>query len=252
MPTPLVSRPVLARPRYLTAHPGGEAHRSPEALPSAGTVVGGGGDDPANDEAATTTGSAAPFPGLGTRVGTLRLRETLRVRPSDALAAARLSLIERGQSAATVVDGAGRPLGTLSLSDVARFEDDSEHALHRSAAVPSSATVASGGAARAERRIGAQAATVADAMSPLLFRVGIDAPLETACKLMSYEGVARLVVVDAFGRALGMLAALDVVAWITQSAGDMPLGALLGDAGRRTSGPLVSGTYAVAQFRPRP
>lgn len=83
---------------------------------------------------------------------------------------------------APVCDAAGRVLGILSKTDVV------EHA--------SGSTIAG---------------SVEDAMSPGAVSVGPDEPLESAIRLMAFEGVHRLVVLDAESQLVGIITSMDVL-----------------------------------------
>lgn len=103
----------------------------------------------------------------------------------------------RGISAAPVVDGRGRPVGFVTLTDLARV-------------------------ARAE--------VVDDVMTCFAFAVPISATLGRAAALMAYEGVRRCVVVDECGRVAGIISESDIAEWVAERAG---YGELLG-GGTRT------------------
>jgi CBS domain-containing protein len=100
-------------------------------------------------------------------------------------------LLARGFSAVPVVDAAGHALGMISKTDLLR------HAHAR----------------------GATDARAGDVMTPLAFVVPEDRPIGAAAALMAAEGVHRLPVIDREGAVVGILSALDLVAWVGGLAG---------------------------------
>jgi CBS domain-containing protein len=97
-------------------------------------------------------------------------------------------LLDRGISAAPVVDGDGFPIGLVSKTDLVR--DGWENG-----------TTEPGFCVR-------------DVMAPLVYTLRDRQPMATAAAMMALERVHHLPVVDDHGRVVGMLSALDFVRWI--------------------------------------
>jgi CBS domain-containing protein len=119
-------------------------------------------------------------------------RDVVCVRPDLPLFALAALLLERGVGGAPVVDGDGRPIGVISKTDVVR--------------------------ARCERDDD-EVVTVAEVMMPIAFTLEETSPVEQAAALMALERVHRVPVVDADGRVVGILTALDVTRWVARRAG---------------------------------
>lgn len=98
------------------------------------------------------------------------------------LACAAAELAERGISGAPVCDPRGRVVGMLTKSDLVEVF----------------------GAPRDGR-------VAADIMTPMTLSVVADDPLERAIGLMAFEGVHRLLVVDALGNPRGIITSMDVL-----------------------------------------
>jgi CheY-like chemotaxis protein len=71
------------------------------------------------------------------------------------------------------------------------------------------------------------AAFVADVMMPFVFALPAHASLARAAALMAYEGIHRVVVVEADGTFAGVVSSFDVMRWVAYTAG------YLARAGRR-------------------
>lgn len=127
--------------------------------------------------------TAPPRPTIGEHMS----GEVFVVREDASIDALRASFAERGVSTAPVVDAEGRLLGAVSSSDVAHAPPD--------------------------------ARTVADVMAEPAVALSESASLFQASALMAYEGVHRIVVVDERWRVIGVLSALDVLAWIARERG---------------------------------
>jgi CBS domain-containing protein len=108
-------------------------------------------------------------------------RTALAVRPGVSAATAVSALRARGEPAAPVVDGEGRPVGWVSEAELLRA------------------------------RPGAK---VSHAMTRTALAVAEGAPLSRAAALLVAHGVERVPVVSAEGTIVGVLSALDVVGWL--------------------------------------
>jgi CBS domain-containing protein len=117
--------------------------------------------------------------------------------------------LERGISAAPVVNGDGFPIGVVSKTDLVRhqWENGDTSELVQTDEVPDGMHVASVGQV-----------TVGDLMMPLAFTLAEDEPLSRAAAIMAVEAVHHLPVVAADGRVVGILSSLDFVRWVAQQA----------------------------------
>jgi len=113
-------------------------------------------------------------------------RKVVCARPEMDASLLRARLMQRGVSGAPVVDDWGRVLGVVSKTDLVEHEVTSK---------------------RGEK-------TVADIMMPMAFTLPAEAAIGQAAALMAYEGVHRVVVVDAKGCVIGLVSALDVARWV--------------------------------------
>jgi CBS domain-containing protein len=117
-------------------------------------------------------------------------RTSVALRPGLAASSAAAALRARRQPGAPVVDGEGRPVGFVAEAELLRA------------------------------RPGAK---VADAMSRVALSLPEDAPASRAAALLAEHAVERVAVVSGEGAVVGVLSALDVVAWLAAPGG--PLGA---------------------------
>jgi CheY-like chemotaxis protein/predicted transcriptional regulator len=113
--------------------------------------------------------------------------------PADLPIAALAELmLARDLARAPVVDGGGRPIGMVALSDLARAGWDPE-------------------------RRGARC--VADIMMPLAFTIAGSASLARAAALMAHEGIGRLIVCGPTGGVAGVVSSDDVMRWLARQEG---------------------------------
>ncbi len=137
-----------------------------------------------------TRSSAEPVRGVGPPVRELMGRTSIAFRSALAASSAASALHARRQPGAPVVDGEGRPVGFVVESELLRA------------------------------RPGAK---VADAMSRVALSIQEDAPASRAAALLAEHGAERVAVVSGDGAVVGVLSALDVLAWLAAPGG--PLGA---------------------------
>jgi CBS domain-containing protein len=136
------------------------------------------------------------------------IREDATVREAIGL------LIDRGYSAAPVIDDAGRPVGVLSRTDV--LVHDREHVEHLSpmpeyynrAELVTDEDEALGEGFQVEN---VDPTRVRDLMTPAVFSVGPDTPAAAVVRDMLNLHVHRLFVVDVDGVLVGVISALDVL-----------------------------------------
>jgi CBS domain-containing protein len=113
---------------------------------------------------------------------------SVAVRPGVTRAVAADALRAHGAAAAPVVDGEGRPIGVVTEADLLRA------------------------------RTGAR---VSDAMARVALPVLETASLARTAALMAAERAERLPVVSADGVVVGMISAMDVVAWLAGAGGPL-------------------------------
>jgi CBS domain-containing protein len=150
----------------------------------------------------TPGGSAAEtVPVVGERMG---VRPT-RLPWDTRLAVAWTLFIDRGLTAATIIDGHGRPVGTLYRGDLAAAMLDDEPT--QPGELPSRRLEAADWVRPAPA--GAQA-LACDLMRPGVSTVLASATLPQAREQLSATGAAELVVVDTRGMMLGTIGARDL------------------------------------------
>jgi len=115
-------------------------------------------------------------------------------------------LVDSGFSAAPVIDEAGRPVGVISRTDVVVY-DRERLILPRAAPFYFESADEIAEAVREEQA----AACVADVMTPAVFAVPPQAPLDEAAEQMADLNVHRLFVVDEDGTLVGVVSALDLL-----------------------------------------
>jgi CBS domain-containing protein len=108
-----------------------------------------------------------------------------------------------------VVDALGRAVGIVTKGDVLRAYYE-----HEEQAGPS---VAPG--ARAGNVVPAHAPSVRAVMSHVVFALQPESDVTRAAAIMAHEGVHHVVVVNPDGTALGIVSALDVLAWLARASG---------------------------------
>ncbi len=119
-------------------------------------------------------------------------------------------LVDRGISGAPVVDDAGRPIGIVSKSDLVRARlddpwiDDAgdERGLEPGFHLEPTDS----------RR-------VSDVMMPIAFTLPEAATVSQAAAIMAYERIHRVPVVTTDGSVVGIVCALDIVAWLAAHDG---------------------------------
>ncbi len=136
--------------------------------------------------------------------------------------------LERSISGVPVVDDHSRPVGVVTKTDILREWQDrgdlEEHEPLRVKRGHSGQTDAERRGVMEELRAGFHAerltrTTAGEIMTPLTFTLPVGTPLARAAALMAFEGVHRLVVVDAAGKVVGVLSAIDILRWTARRAG---------------------------------
>ena len=99
-------------------------------------------------------------------------------------------LVDHHAGAVPVIDGAGRPVGIVTTSDLLRA-----------------------------RIAGTAADIVGEVMTDNVLALPITASLAVAAALISYEGVKLLIVTDLQGKVVGTVSAIDIARWCARGAG---------------------------------
>jgi len=122
-------------------------------------------------------------------------------------------LIDKGFSAAPVIDEAGRPVGVLSRADILVHDREKGEAVpgpgfydDADLTFPSGERPGSGFHLESP-----DPACVGEIMTPVVFAVPPDAPAATVVEQMSRLKVHRLFVVDAAGVLVGVISSMDIV-----------------------------------------
>jgi predicted transcriptional regulator len=115
---------------------------------------------------------------MALRIGEVMNRELFSLRPQSDIASARAAILSMGITAAPVVDEEERPVGMISLRDLVGDK---------------------GGK------------TVGDRMSRPAATIGANDPIALAARIIAQTGFHHLPVVDAVGRAVGFVSALDLL-----------------------------------------
>jgi CBS domain-containing protein len=150
------------------------------------------------------------------RVADVMTRNVVCVEESLSVEALTGLFLERGFSAAPVVDDNGKPVGIVSKTDLLREVHDRADTEER---LPDRRV------GRREERVelglGFQItriarATVGEIMTPIPLTLNQDAPLSEAAALITLGGVHHLPVVRQDGKVVGILSTLDVVCWLAE------------------------------------
>jgi CBS domain-containing membrane protein len=123
--------------------------------------------------------------------------------------------VDKGISAAPVVDAQSRPIGFVSKTDVVR-----QFHSPRPGERPEGATQVQPwwDAERLAQLM------VGDIMTPAVYSFTPETTVADAIAVMAFEGTHHLPVVDASGMLVGMVSALDVLDWMARQAGYTPAG----------------------------
>ena len=121
--------------------------------------------------------------------------------------------VDKGISAAPVVDEQGRPIGFVSKTDVVRQLRRPSPGEHSEGATQ----VQPWWDAERLSRL-----TVGAIMTPAVYTFSPETTVADATAVMAFEGTHHLPVVDASGTLVGMVSALDVLDWMARNAGYTP------------------------------
>ncbi len=144
------------------------------------------------------------------RVSDVMNRRVVTVQAEQSMAEAAQLLLQKEVSGAPVVDAEGRCVGILSATDFMRRESHLARRAQRRPGGTGNDQVALREPAEADQVRAYMTAAVQTA-SPQQFLV-------QAARMMCAEHVHRLPVLDAQGRPVGIITALDIVAGVTQAA----------------------------------
>lgn len=139
----------------------------------------------------------------------LMVANPISLRAEAGVTEAMMLFTEKGITAAPVIDGAGRPIGVVSRSDLLIHQCEQEK--HR-AGQPDyffAPTFASSDAPGADER--KKACTVAELMTPAVFAVSPDTSVERVVSDMVGLHVHRLFVVGEDGVLVGVISTMDVI-----------------------------------------
>lgn len=143
--------------------------------------------------------SRAAIPSPPALILTVRTAEELMspnpvsLRQDASIAEAIDALIERGYSAAPVIDEAGRPVGVLSRTDILVHHREEVRQIRTNSA-----------------------SNVGDLMTPTVFTVSTSTPAADVVRRMCEWKVRQLFVVDEHNALIGVVSALDIVRHLTR------------------------------------
>jgi CBS domain-containing protein len=153
-----------------------------------------------------------------TPIGEIMTKSVVCVDADMSLRALTALFLGRNISGVPVVDEHGKPIGVVTKTDLLRqaFENDGNVTSEPVRFEMHGYTVDLGPGFHLAPGDGAK---VRDIMMPMTFTLAESAPVARAAALMAHEGVHRIVVVSPSGTVVGILSALDVLAWLGQLSG---------------------------------
>jgi CBS domain-containing protein len=146
----------------------------------------------------------------------LMVRNPVSIEADATVAEAVELLIEKGYSAAPVIDESGRAVGVLSRTDLVIHGRERRGGVHDY--YISAELAESGAETRAYRPDRDAGVRVSDLMTPVVFTVAPDAPASRVVGDMLALKVHRLFVSDPEGVLVGVISALDVLQHLRPSA----------------------------------
>jgi CBS domain-containing protein len=165
------------------------------------------GDEDANGAPVSRGGSAR------TRVSALMTRDVIVVRPETSIDTAAALLLDNGISRLPVIDRNGKLIGVLSKTDLVEEqverEDTGEH--HTPLTRRSSGGIRATEPDMHEHLVGP---LVEDVMSRPALCVPEHFTVARAAEIMAAHRVHGLPVVKSSGELVGMISALDILAWV--------------------------------------
>jgi CBS domain-containing protein len=151
-------------------------------------------------------------------------------------------LTTHGFSAAPVVDCTGKPVGVLSQTDIVKYDYEKVEHVHEAPAPEHRGKLVTqwGERLRGGYQVEAPDDTpVRDIMTPVLFSVEPGTPVPTVVDALLALGVHRLFVLNAGGRVVGVISALDVLRHLCHP--DRPRGQRAKARGQKGLSPLTLG-----------
>lgn len=146
-----------------------------------------------------------------TTVDTIMTRKVVTVTPDTSVETLVELMLSGGLSRIPVIDGEGRPVGMVAKTDL--VEDQFDRVLEAEEAGP---TVCANKGVR-YRLDGLRAEpvrTVFELMTDSAVSVKLGTSIKEAARAMSLQNLHGLPVVDSAGKLVGVVSALDVVAWV--------------------------------------
>jgi len=135
-------------------------------------------------------------------------RNPVSIRDHASVEEAVSFLVDTGYSAAPVIDKAGRPVGVISRTDIVVYD---RNRLLLPESVPYYFETENLDTEEADGKPADTSPRVADLMTPAIFSVVPDAPLNEVADRMLELNVHRLFVVDEDGILVGVISTLDLL-----------------------------------------
>lgn len=154
--------------------------------------------DKVPDPASVPEALAASAQTLSSPVEQIMQRNVVCLAADTPLALATAALLDGGFSGAPVVDVDGRPVGVISLTDLARQQRRAD----------------TDGASA-----GSHSSLVSDWMTPVVCSVPENAEIARAAAVMAFEGIHRVPVVSSERQVVGIVSALDILRAVARSHG---------------------------------
>ncbi|MBL8797554.1 MAG: CBS domain-containing protein [Planctomycetia bacterium] len=145
-----------------------------------------------------------------TTAADLMIPNPLSLREDAAVQEAVVFLVEKGYSAAPVIDKAGRPVGVLSRADIVVHDREKIEYVgaYRQYAGTAGAPEPLGRGFQVEN---VDPARVRDVMTPVVFSVNPETPVQRVVENLLRQRVHRLFVVDGAGVLVGVISTVDVL-----------------------------------------
>ncbi len=148
-------------------------------------------------------------------VSEIMTREVVTVRADFDVETVAGLFLDRGLHGAPVVDGEGRPVGFLAMTDLVRWAHERGESDERPLKLCDGMAFDVGEGFHME----ATTLTVGEVMMPLAFSLREDTPIARAAALLAFEGVHRAPVVSSRGKVVGIVSALDLLRWLAEQDG---------------------------------
>jgi len=146
----------------------------------------------------------------------LMVPNPISLRAEAGIQQAMMLFTEKGITAAPVIDEAGHPIGVLSRSDLLIHQ--CEHEKHKGSTSDYFAAPRFASAAEPGEYPPKTSSTVFDVMTPAVFAVSPDTPVQRVVADMVGLHVHRLFVVDKDGILVGVISTMDVLRYLKAEA----------------------------------